>query len=183
VRLRHGETTIVLTHDLTIALRRFKQQRFHTAIGIAVLTFGLVCFLAANLFVGYIRDYDRHFSNADRIYIVAERMSARDLGLNAALNTSSDAPVAEHLRLDVPELAAVARARTVPRLVSAGDRRVTLMVGYVEAEFADIFRADPARWERHRSTGNAALHGPYATSRRTAVRNGRRCGANGDVRL
>jgi hypothetical protein len=72
----------MLKHDLTVALRRLLQQRFHTGIGVVVLMLGLVCFIAANLFVSYIRNYDQHWPNADRIYIVAERMRAADFGFS-----------------------------------------------------------------------------------------------------
>ena len=99
----------MLKHDLIIALRRLMRQRFHTAVGVAVLALGLMCFLAANLFVSYVRNYDRHWHDADRIYVVAERMRAIDFGLSAVFDSRSDAPIAEHLRLEVPELAAVAR--------------------------------------------------------------------------
>ncbi len=52
----------MFTHDLTIALRRIIGQCFQTCVGIAVLTLGLVCFIAANLFVSYLRNYDRHWT-------------------------------------------------------------------------------------------------------------------------
>jgi putative ABC transport system permease protein len=133
----------VLKHDLIIALRRLLQQRFHTVVGVAVLALGLVCFLAANLFVSYVRNYDRHWPDADRIYVVAERMHASDFGLSAIFDSGSDAPIAEHLRLEVPELAAVARTRTAQRLVSVGEQRLGLRVGYVEPTFTDIFRLTP----------------------------------------
>jgi putative ABC transport system permease protein len=133
----------MLKHDLTLALRRLLQQRFHTAVGVAVLTLGLVCFLAANLFVSYVRNYDRHWPNADRTYIVAERMSPAGFGSSPLFATTSDGPIAEHLRLDAPELAAVARAYAAPRVVSAGEQRVPFMVGYVEAQFTEIFELAP----------------------------------------
>ena len=77
----------MLAHDFTIALRRFARQRFHTAVGVAVLTVGLVCFIAANLFVSYVRGYDRHWPNADRIYVVAERMRAPQFGVTPSFDT------------------------------------------------------------------------------------------------
>lgn len=133
----------MLKHDFTIALRRLLQQRFHTAIGAAVLALGLVCFLAANLFVTYVSNFDRHFANADRIYVVAERMSASAFNLRPIFDSGTDAPIADHLRLDVPELAAVARTRVAAKLVSVGERRLSLMVGYAEPELTDIFDLTP----------------------------------------
>ena len=61
-------------------------------------------------------------------------MRARDFGLSPIFDSGSDAPIAEHLELDVPELAAVARTRTTVKLVSVGDRRMSLRLGYAEPE-------------------------------------------------
>jgi putative ABC transport system permease protein len=129
----------MLGHDLTIALRRLLRHKFHTAVGVAVLALGLLCFVAANLFVSYVRNYDAHWPNSDRIYIVAERVRANDFVLMPSFMTNSDAPVAEHLRAEVPELAGVARRYVGQRLVSAGDRRMALLTAYVEPQFGELF--------------------------------------------
>ena len=129
----------MLKHDLTIALRRFARHRLHTAIGVLVLALGLFCFIAANLFVGYIRGYDRHWPNAERIYVVAERLRAADYGVTPSFDTGSDAQIADLLRVEVPELAAVARLHGAQQLVSIEDRRVPFAVAYVEPEFTEVF--------------------------------------------
>jgi putative ABC transport system permease protein len=129
----------MLEHDLTIVLRRFARHRFHTAVGVAVLALGLVCFIAANLFVGYMRGYDRHWPNAERIYVVAERLRAAAFGITPAFDTGSDAPIADLLRVEAPELAAVARLYAAQQLFSIEDRRVPFAVAYVEPDFAQIF--------------------------------------------
>jgi putative ABC transport system permease protein len=138
----------MLKHDLTIALRRLLQRRFYTGIGVVVLTLGLVCFIATNLFVSYIRHYDRHWPNADRIYVVAERMRAADFGFSPAFDAGSDAPIADHLRVDAPELAAVARVRTQgAQLLAVGEQRLPLTVAYAESDFAEIFELTPLAGE------------------------------------
>jgi putative ABC transport system permease protein len=129
----------MLMHDVTIALRRLARRRFETAVGVTVLTLGLLCFVAANLFVGYVHNYDRHWPNAARIHVVAERMRASDFGLTPSFDTRSDAPVADILRVEAPELAAVARLHLTQRLVLVDDRRVPLAVAYAEPQFTDIF--------------------------------------------
>jgi putative ABC transport system permease protein len=130
----------MLAHDLAVALRRLGRQRLHTAVGVLVLALGLVGFIGANLFVSYVRNYDRHFSAADRMYVVAERLRSSAFGYNAeTFTTRSDPVVAEHLRLEAPELAAVARLYSAFRLVAVGDRRQPLMLGYVEPGFTSIF--------------------------------------------
>jgi putative ABC transport system permease protein len=129
----------MLAHDLTIALRRFARQRFHTAVGVVVLTLGLICFVAANLFVSYVRNYDGHWQNADRIYVVVERLRAPELGVTPSFDTGTAPPVAELLRVEAPELAAVARLYGLPQVVAVGDRRVPLSVAYAESQFTQIF--------------------------------------------
>lgn len=133
----------MLRHDLVVSLRRLVRQRFQTAVGVLVLALGLICFIGANLFVGYVRSYDRHFPAADRMYIVAERVRASGFGFNAdTFTTRSDPVVAEYLRLEAPELDAVARLFKTDRLVTVDDRRVSLMVGYAERDFTDIFELE-----------------------------------------
>jgi putative ABC transport system permease protein len=130
----------MLAHDLAVALRRLGRQRLHTVVCVLVLALGLVGFISANLFVSYVRNYDRHFSAADRMYVIAERIRSSAFGYNAeTFATKSDPVVAEHLRLEAPELAAVARHYPAFRLVSVGERSVSLVLGYVEPEFTRIF--------------------------------------------
>ena len=129
----------MLKHDLTIALRRAMRHCFHTSVGVAVLTLGLICFIAANLFVSYVRNYDRHWPNADRIYVVVERMRATELGATPAFDTRSDAPLEELLRVEAPELAAVARMHTTYRGISVDDRQQPLPIAYVDRQFTAIF--------------------------------------------
>ena len=129
----------MLKHDLTIALRRFARQRFHTAVGVAVLTLGLVCFVAANLVVSYLHNYDRRWQNADRIYVVVERLRVPEFGVTPSFDTGTAPPIAELLRVEAPELAAVARLYGLPQVVAVDDRRVPLSVAYAEPQFTEIF--------------------------------------------
>jgi putative ABC transport system permease protein len=129
----------MLKHDLTMALRRFARHRFHTAVGVLVLVLGLVCFIAANLFVSYIRNHDSHWPNVERIYVVAERLRAADYGVTPSFDTGSDAPIADLLRAEAPDLAAVARLHPARQLFAIDDRRVPFAVAYVEPKFTEIF--------------------------------------------
>jgi putative ABC transport system permease protein len=130
----------MLKHDLTIVLRRIARRRFHTAVGVLVLTLGLVCFIAANLFVSYMRNHDRHWPNAERIYVVAERLRAADYGVTPSFDTGSDAPIADLLRVEAPELPAVARLYPAQQLFAMEGRRLQFAVAYVEPEFTEIFQ-------------------------------------------
>jgi putative ABC transport system permease protein len=130
----------MLKHDLTMALRRIARHRFHAAVGVLVLALGLLCFIAANLFVSYMRNHDRQWPNAERIYVVVERLRAADYGVTPSFDSGSDAPIAELLRVEAPQLAAIARLYPAQQLVSIDDRRVQFAVAYVEPEFTEIFQ-------------------------------------------
>ncbi len=67
----------MLLHDAVVALRRIAKRRLESALGIAVLALGLVCFIATYIFVGYVRGYDRGFANADRAYVIEQSECTR----------------------------------------------------------------------------------------------------------
>jgi putative ABC transport system permease protein len=129
----------VLLHDLIVALRRIARQRFYTALSVLALAFGLVCFIATYLFVSYVRGYDRHFANADRTYIVAQSMLVPASGIDMPFSVNSALHLGEQLRLDVPELAAVARRQQAFVPVTVDGQTTGRAVNYVEARFFDIF--------------------------------------------
>src|SRR5262245_46741288 len=110
----------MLGHYFTVALRNLARYRLHTAVSIVVLTLGLTCFLAAYLFVSYLRGYDRHFANANRTYVVFQGMHGPKIGFDWPSYPFSSVLLAEQLAADVPELEAVARTRGINAFV-AGD--------------------------------------------------------------
>jgi putative ABC transport system permease protein len=127
----------MLHHSLLTALRHLRRHKLTTALNVVCLTIGLVCFLAICTMVIYLSSGDRHFANADRIYIVNQR-----------INKSLPAPyaswlTADHLQTDFPELA-VARATLdsgiaseVP-ITTAGNKTF-VQVAYADPEFLDVF--------------------------------------------
>jgi len=129
----------VLLHDLIVALRRIARQRFYSALSVSALAFGLVCFIATYLLVSYIRGYDRHFANADRTYVIAQRERAEGEGFDTPFSVKSALHLAEQLRLDVPELAAVARRQQTFLPVALDGQPTLRAISYVEAPFFDIF--------------------------------------------
>src|SRR5690606_36008040 len=94
---------------LVVALRGFRRRPLASAIGVLVLSLGLVCFGAAYLFVSHVRSYERHFPNADRTYVVMQRTEVPNSGVSIPFSPQSALPLADQLRLDAPELDAVAR--------------------------------------------------------------------------
>jgi putative ABC transport system permease protein len=131
----------MLQHYLTSALRSFRRQRIATAINVLGLALGLACFVAAYSAIVYLRSGDRHYANAQRTYVIAQRTSSADLGgMDTGFRTRSAPPVAKYLRADFPQLEAVARVTSLPPIATAvGDRKAFLSTAAAEPEFLQIF--------------------------------------------
>lgn len=126
-------------HHLTMALRRLAREPLTSALTVVVLALGLTCFISAYLFVSYFRSYDEAFANVDRAYVLSQRMSTQVLGIDTPSTVASALPLGERVRLDVPELAAVARYYRAFVSVSTGREASPRLVGYVEPGFFEIF--------------------------------------------
>jgi putative ABC transport system permease protein len=130
----------MLGHYLTVALRNFARYRLHTAVSVVVLTLGLTCFIAGYLVVGYLRSYDRHFPTADRSVVVFQGMHGPKIGFDWPSYPYSSVLLAEQLALDVPELQAVARYRSIGASVSVdGEQKPRIGVALAEPQFLSIF--------------------------------------------
>jgi putative ABC transport system permease protein len=133
----------VLSHYLAVALRNFARYPLHTGLTIAVLALGLVCFIAAALFVLHLDSFDRQFPSSDRIYVVYQSSEWPANGVSMALAPSAALPVAEQLKIDIPELAGVARFLLSGAMVSVDEAEATFRrVAYVDADWLDIFQLD-----------------------------------------
>lgn len=97
----------MLSHFFSSALKHYVRAPLITAVNVFGLALGLACFLAAWGMSSYWAQSDRHFANADRIFILTQQFQAE--GTTPRSNPQSAAPAAKYLREDVPELAAVAR--------------------------------------------------------------------------
>ncbi|HEX5046276.1 MAG TPA: ABC transporter permease [Gammaproteobacteria bacterium] len=133
----------MLGHHLGVTWRVLRRRPLHAALSIAVLTLGLTCFLAAGLFARYLDGFDRAFPSADRIYVLHQSFDAPANGLKTSLTPQSAFPVADQLRLDVPELEAVARTSLIISRVNAeGAEAQSLPVLYAESDWTRIFGLD-----------------------------------------
>jgi putative ABC transport system permease protein len=128
----------MLRHDLAIALRRIARQRLHVALSVTVLTLGIACFLAAFVFVSYLRSYDGNFANVSRTYLISQSVQPRAGNATPFLNNSAY-PLADHLRADFEDLAAVARYCLHQVYVVAGTDTSQRRVSYAEPAFLEIF--------------------------------------------
>ncbi len=81
----------MLKNYLIVSLRRFTRHRGYTLLNILGLTIGLACTVLIGLYIKNELSYDRHHNQADRIYRVVSRHSARTSG-----------PLAPLIRTQVP---------------------------------------------------------------------------------
>jgi len=88
---------------LIVALRHMSSQRLYSAINIAGLAIGLACCILITIFVRYESSYDRHYTNADRIYRISRDFFTQD-GSPRNLLAANAPVVADLLELDFPQI-------------------------------------------------------------------------------
>jgi putative ABC transport system permease protein len=130
----------MISHYLAVALRSFRRSPVTATVNVLALALGLAAFVAAYGVVSYWRHAERHFANVDRTYVVTAGLAARD-GSVATRGPQTNRLFAEHLRVDFPELEAVARTQVMNQEggVAVGDIRTRMYILGAEAEFLDIF--------------------------------------------
>jgi hypothetical protein len=131
-----------LRQDLTFALRSLARRPLQSALRVAVLALGLFCFVAAHVFAGYFRNYDRNWAKADRIYALFEGIDTPQVGLHVPLRPYVTPLLAEQLELDAPELEAVARYRFRLGAVTAGGESRPARIASADPDFLEIFDFD-----------------------------------------
>ena len=130
----------MLAHYLLIAARNLGRHRVNTLVSVIGLALGLACFVGARLFASFVDGADRHFPSSDRIFAVYQTSTWEGLGLDVPFGPGVTPLIAERLRIEYPEISAIARTRGEPRAVVwvDGERRIE-HVHYVEPAFLDIF--------------------------------------------
>src|SRR5215510_6770915 len=98
-------------HYLKSALRHFRQQKSTTAINVACLSLGLICFVFAWGIHSYLTQADSGHEGSDRLYVVTERIAITTTGTSYPRTAVAAWPVADYLRADFPQID-VARAST-----------------------------------------------------------------------
>jgi putative ABC transport system permease protein len=137
----------MMWHDLVIAVRRIARQPAHAALSAGVLALGIVCLLAAYVFVSYLRSYDRSFANHARTYVIAQSTRSRAGGSVPFMNQSA-LVLADHLRADFPDLPSVARYAFRSFMpIGPGPDATPRLVSYAEPEFLAIFDLTPVAGE------------------------------------
>ncbi len=99
----------MLQHNLTIAWRNFKKERFYAWIKIGGFALGISACLLIALYIRDELSIDRHLEDADRLYRLT-LLHEGDDGLHRGAHFP--APMAAALQRDYPEIIKVGRANT-----------------------------------------------------------------------
>jgi putative ABC transport system permease protein len=93
---------------MTVALRNLRKHSFYSFINVAGLSIGLAVCLIIVLFVANELNYDKHFTNADRIYRVRSEIT---FGGSDSRMLYTPSPLATTLASDFPEVEATVHFR------------------------------------------------------------------------
>jgi hypothetical protein len=96
----------MLLNYLKIAFRNLWRNKQYTLVSCAGLALGIACALLLFMYVRFHLNFDRHHANYEKIYRVNTDMQRPDGGTSHTPGTP--APLPEALRLDFPEVEAVA---------------------------------------------------------------------------
>ena len=100
----------MIGHYMITAFRALRRQKAVTAINILCLALGLAAFIVASSVVRYLETSERHFSKADRIFVVSTELTFPD-GQRPLNTLVTPDHAAKYVREEFPELEAVARVQ------------------------------------------------------------------------
>ena len=130
----------MFNHYLVTSLRNLRRNRTSSVIGIVGLGVGLACFITTYGVANYLLSSDRQFANADRAYVVSERMTSAKADFDTGVRPTTSPLVAEYLRTDFPQLEAIARLTGIDEVAAAAGDRKSFVAGLaVDADFLAIF--------------------------------------------
>jgi putative ABC transport system permease protein len=128
-------------HYLAVALRNVRTSPFASAVNVATLAVGLVCFVTAYAAGTFWSTAEQQFRNADDIYALTVTLRNRQNGSGMQNTPVSPDVAAEALKADFPAISKIARAVVIDRktMVANGAQAVRLFGVAVDPEFLDIF--------------------------------------------
>ena len=132
----------MFSHYVALALRNIRNAPFASAVNLLTLAVGLVCFVTAYAFVTFWSGAERHFANADDIYVLTVTIRNHE-NPDFGLDNVAAAPdvAAEFLKSDFPDIHRIARAVGIDRetTVATGERAERMFGVAVDPEFLEIF--------------------------------------------
>jgi len=115
----HLNQTVMLKNYLITALRVSKRQKLYTAINVIGLSVGLAAALLIGIYIADELSYDRHITDAERIYRVGINETFKG---DEILYSGSGAPLADAMQNEIPDVASVVRVVDIPNPVRYDDK-------------------------------------------------------------
>jgi putative ABC transport system permease protein len=129
----------MLKHYITQALRSFWRFRGTAGVNLLGLVLAVVCFVASYLYIDSLVRSDQHFPKASRTYVLTQEVWRNGSKFIPAY-PSAGPPAAAYLRVDFPQLEAIARALPLGRQSAAADeRKAEVKTVAIDSEFLKIF--------------------------------------------
>lgn len=131
----------MLGHYLDIAFRNIRRSPFTAIVNVATLALGLTSFVAAYTVVAYWGKSERHFANADRTYVITANLALKDGSISTGTVPQTNELYERYLRIDYPEIEAIAKANMWNRSssITADGKASRVIAVAVDPEFLDIF--------------------------------------------
>lgn len=131
-------------HYLTTALRHFKRHKATTAINVACLAAGLLCFLFSLGVINSLEGSDRQHANAALTYVVTTELSHGNGEQIFPTVPNSSLAVAKLLQAGAAEELTTVRASIFGQETSlaAGERKLAIRASFVDPQFTTLFDLD-----------------------------------------
>lgn len=127
----------MFTHYLKIAFRNLKKYKTQSAISIAGLSVGFVCFTLSMVWIRYEMTYDSFHRDADRIFRVRTKDTERANGLSSVTSYA----LAEYLKSNFPEIqsACSVNGGDWETEITAEGKKVKLYTMMADSAFLEMF--------------------------------------------
>ena len=124
---------------LIIAMRNLLKHKTYSLINILGLAIGMTCVILISLFIFHELSYDRHHTNADRIYRVLRTLHPK--GGEPATSPATSPALATALLNDLPEIQEAVRVFPTTRgsLVQYGENTINQTILFAEPSILNIF--------------------------------------------
>jgi ABC-type antimicrobial peptide transport system permease subunit len=133
----------MIKNYFTVALRKFRRQKFYSLINLFGLTIGLASVILIMLYVMDELSYDRFHSKADRIYRVVENQYYAGQPVFPVAVTPS--PLGPSLAAEFADVEKATRIWTSFLFFEQGEHKFRERGAYVDTTFLDIFSFEMLR--------------------------------------
>jgi putative ABC transport system permease protein len=127
-------------HYIRAALTNLHRNKVAALINVVGLTLGATCFVLVLVAAEYFSNVGSDFGNFARIYLVQQRNVAPGEDTAAPFSPSASLDLAKYIRVEAPEVEAVARKTgRQPAEITIGDRYLRMPISFADPDFLRIF--------------------------------------------